>query len=112
MEKYIPFVDMNEIIKKGNAGRGVTLLDEANGCVAGCRAGITFYDETEYGKGGVHEDQEGFLVLEGNGMAKIGDNEFEVYPGIAFMAPAGVWHVLKSTSASKPVKVFWFHSAI
>lgn len=106
------YTDLKEMTSQAAGKKSITLLDERNGCVAGCRSGITIYDETEYGKGGIHEDQEGFFVLSGKGMAKIGEEEFPIHEGMSFLAPAGVHHVIKSSSAETPVRVFWFHSAI
>ena len=108
------FFDSNKELEKMHAEgkRACDVLGEAQGCVNGCHAGITIYGETEYGKGGTHEDQECFLVLEGKGMATIGDQEFPIYPGITMVAPAGVFHVFKRDQESVPVKIFWFHAAI
>ena len=83
-----------------------------NGCVAGCRAGVTYYQNTEYKKPGIHDDQEGFIVLKGSGMALIGDEEFAIEEGTAFIAPKGTPHTIKSNSNDEPVLVFWFHSAV
>lgn len=105
-------VDAEKLLKENIGKNGIEVLGEANGCVAGCRAGITFYRETEYNKGGVHDDQEGFYVLEGHGKALFADQEFEVYPGVTMIAPAGVRHSIKRDEDSEPVKVFWFHSAV
>lgn len=113
MEKLVPYVDLNEVMKCSEAGtRSFRLLDEKNGCVAGCCTGVTIYGDTEYPRGGIHDDQEGFFVIAGQGMAKIGDTEFEIYPGVSFLAPAGVHHTIKRDEDSEPVKVFWFHSAV
>ena len=100
------------MVSEISEGGSVRILDEKNGCVAGCNAGITIYSGTEYGKGGRHKDQEGFYVLEGEGMAKFGEEEFPVYPGVAMVAPVGVHHIIKRNPDSVPVKVFWFHSAV
>ncbi len=97
---------------KKDGGHSCDVLTADNGCVAGCKAGFTFYEETEYGKGGVHSDQEGFLVLEGHGKALFDDLEFDVYPGLTMIAPAGTKHAIKRDPDSTPVKVFWFHSAV
>ncbi len=101
---------IEEMKKKG--AHSCYVLTVENGGVAGCKAGFTFYEETEYGKGGVHEDQEGFLILEGKGKAKFGNQEFDVYPGLTMIAPAGTSHSIKRDVDSWPVKVFWFHSAV
>ncbi len=108
------FIDSNAAIeeRKRKGAHSCDVLTADNGCVAGCKAGFTFYENTEYGKGGVHDDQEGFLVLEGSGKAKFGDSEFDVYPGLTMIAPAGTAHSIKRDEDSVPVKVFWFHSAV
>ena len=50
------------------------MLTEAQGCVAGFSSGITIYTASEYPTTDVHNDQEGFVVLEGTGWAKVGEN--------------------------------------
>lgn len=101
--------------KKLNTGMShgsYSLLDANNGCVNGCCTGISIYGLTEYSTPGIHDDQEGFCVLEGMGYAKVGDQEFRLEPETSFIAPAGVPHTIKRDQDSKPVKVFWFHSAV
>lgn len=106
------YTDSAKIIAQDPEKNSFRVLDEQNGCVAGCCAGISFYPGLEYGKAGVHADQEGFYVIEGEGYAKFEDQEFPVYPGVSMIAPAGVHHSIKRNPDSVPVKVFWFHSAI
>lgn len=88
------------------------MLDEQHGCVAGFRSGISIYTAQEYPTPGVHEDQEGFVVLEGRGWAKVGDEEFRLEPEMCFVAPAGVLHCIKRDPGSEYVKLCWFHGAI
>jgi len=88
------------------------LLDDLNGCVAGCCTGISVYSTTEYPTANSHEDQEGFVVLTGRGWAKVGNEEFRIEPEVSFIASAGVKHCIKRDEDSEPVKVFWFHAAI
>ncbi len=96
----------------GNGHDAYPLLTAENGCVAGCCTGVSHYILTEYGAPGIHDDQEGFYVVGGTGWAKVGDQEFPVQPGISFIAPAGVPHVIRKNPDSKPVEVFWFHAAV
>ena len=98
--------------KTGKEIASCDLLGPENGCVDGCRAGVTVYSDPEYTHTGVHEDQEGFFVLEGSGIAKIGDVEFPVSAGTAFICPANTWHSIRRDENSAHVAVFWFHSAI
>jgi mannose-6-phosphate isomerase-like protein (cupin superfamily) len=88
------------------------MLDESNGCVAGFKAGISVVTALEYSTPGVHQDQEGFVVLEGRGWAKIGAEECALEPEMCFIAPAGVPHSIKRDPGSAYVKVCWFHGAI
>ncbi|WP_444644129.1 cupin domain-containing protein [Caproiciproducens sp. R1] len=88
------------------------MLKEENGCVAGCSAGISIHTKTEYPAPGNHADQEGFLVLEGTGWAKVGSQEFKIEPETSFIVPANMPHTIKKDIDSIPVKVFWFHAAI
>ncbi len=108
----VPYVRMEDIIKRDSAKVGYTLLDERQGCVNGCRCGVSIYRYREYGKANAHEDQEGFLVLEGRGRAMIADEELLLEPGMCFMIPAGVFHTMKCDSGSEYCKVFWFHGAV
>ena len=106
------YTDLQKLMEQDNKKNSYVLLDENNGCVAGCRCGVSIYRLTEYGKVDAHEDQEGFFVIFGKGMAKVGETEFEVHEGMAFLVPAGVWHTLCSCSDTEPLMVLWFHSAV
>ncbi len=88
------------------------MLDETHGCVNGFSAGITLYTEPEYLAPGVHADQEGFVVLEGTGWARVGNEEFRLAPEVCFIAPAGVAHAVKRDANVPHVKVCWFHGAV
>jgi mannose-6-phosphate isomerase-like protein (cupin superfamily) len=110
--KMIPYVRVDEVMAAEGMKTGYTLLDERHGCVNGCRCGISVYRRDEYDKPNAHEDQEGFLVLEGCGMALIGDEELAMEPGMAFMIPAGVPHAMKRNQNYEYCKVFWFHGAV
>ena len=88
------------------------MLDAQHGCVAGFRCGITVFKSTEYLLEKGHADQEGFVVLEGTGWAKVGDEEQHVAPGDCFLAPAGVAHGVRRDAGVPHVKTCWFHGAI
>lgn len=87
------------------------LLNSENGCTAGCRTGLLYYRQTEFIQGGVHEDQEGFYVLEGHGEARVGSSEFEISEGSSFIAPAGKPHFICRDADCEYVKLFFFHAA-
>lgn len=109
-----PYITFEEVVNnQGNNSRGYKLLTEQQGCVAGCCSGISLYTSTEFSDyPGAHEDQEGFYVLEGDGFAQLDDLVFPITEGDSFLAAPGVKHTIKTNDATKPVKVFWFHSAI
>ena len=64
----IPYTTLDSIIAQMPERTGHTLLDENQGCVKGCRMGVSLYRNTEYHMPQKHDDQEGFFVLDG--MAK------------------------------------------
>ncbi|MCM1112393.1 MAG: cupin domain-containing protein [Muribaculum sp.] len=108
----IPYVRMDEVMEREGNRIGYTLLDERHGCVNGCRLGISVYIYDEYGRASAHEDQEGFFVLEGRGMALIDGEELALEPGMAFMIPAGTPHAMKKDKDCGFCKVLWFHGAV
>ncbi len=108
----IPYVKLAEILERDGARTGYVLLDEKQGCVNGSRCGVSFYTMDEYNKGGSHDDQEGFFVLEGHGTALIGEEEIPMEPGTCFMVPAHVYHAMKKDKDCPVCKVFWFHAAV
>jgi len=91
---------------------GGLLIGKHNGATSGFCMGVSCYASTEYGKPGIHEDQEGFYVLDGHGMAKVGEEEFAVRPGSCFIANRGVPHTMKRDTDSPPIKVLWCHGAV
>ena len=92
--------------------RGGVLINSTHGAVNGFTMGISFYTETEFGKPGIHEDQEAFFILEGEGAVQLGDQEFKILPGASFIAPAGVPHSIKRNADCKYVKLIWCHGAV
>lgn len=88
------------------------LANEKNGCVNGCKMGMSIYTSSEYLPTAVHDDQEGFYVTEGTGFVKIGDKEFAIEEGTSFIVPAGVEHTIRKSNDSESVKLFWFHAAV
>ncbi len=104
--------EKNITYHQNDSHKGGSLIDETNGAVNGFCMGISEYFATEFGDAGVHEDQEGFYVIEGAGMAKIGDEIFPIEKGDSFIVPAGVEHILKKDKNSQTLKVLWAHGAI
>ncbi len=96
--------------REGHSSR--ELINNQHGAVKGYKIGLTEYTAEEYPTPGVHDDQEGFYVIEGEGWAKVGDEEFPIRPGSAFIAPRGVPHAVKRNNGSVPVKLVWSHGAV
>lgn len=110
MKYYVYLKDVDEVRRPDYISQ--YLVNEKNGCVAGCKTGISKHIKTEYPDVHSHEDQEGFFVLGGTGWAKVGDQEFVLEPNTSFIVPAGAEHTIKKDKESEPLKVFWFHAAI
>lgn len=109
MEKY---ANETEIEYQMNSNhKGGELIGIRHGAENRFSMGISYYFLEEYAAPGVHEYQEGFYVLEGNGYAKIGDEEFEIFPGMSFIARAGEPHTIKKKKGSVQVKVLWASGA-
>ena len=60
----IPYTTLDSIIAQMPERTGHTLLDEDQGCVNGCRMGVSLYRSTEYHMPQKHDDQEGFYWTE------------------------------------------------
>jgi mannose-6-phosphate isomerase-like protein (cupin superfamily) len=107
------FAKKNIVVEiKGEGFSSFPLLNDVHGCVKGCCTGIIIYTAVEYPSANVHEDQEGFIVMEGAGWAKVGAEEFRLETDTAFIVPAGINHTIKRDPNSKSIKLFWFHAAI
>lgn len=80
-----------------------------NSPIPGNNSMLNFFKGTEYPEVlGVHDDNEGFYVIKGEGKFKLGDEEFDIYPGVAMYAPAGVAHGIKKTS-EQDLEIFLYH---
>ena len=108
----IHYVKIEDVLGKKEKKVGYTLLNEESGCVNGCTCGVSLYRAKEYGKISSHDDQEGFLILEGRGTAYIDGEELEIEAGMCFMIPAHTEHAVKVAQDCDMCKIFWFHAAI
>ena len=106
-------VHEDDVLEPDENGLPVGLLfGEEQSAIKGFCMGIAYYDREEYLRPGVHDDQEGFYVLEGAGTAKVGDEEFPIRPGSAFIAREGVPHQVKKDPGSVPVRIVYAHGAV
>jgi quercetin dioxygenase-like cupin family protein len=109
MPRYVRREDVQGITGPGHVS--YPMLGPQHGCANGFSSGFTICHGTEYNPPGAHDDQEGFVVMEGRGWAKVGNEEFRVAPDTCFIVPAGVPHALKKDPDSPDLKVCWFHGA-
>jgi quercetin dioxygenase-like cupin family protein len=55
-----------------------------------------------------HRVEEAFYIIEGNGVALVGDNEIPVTAGDALLTPAGELHGFRNDSSGKLKMVFFY----
>ena len=77
----------------------------------GAAMGVTLVTVNEYGYAGVHDDQEGFFVAEGQGFAAIGDQEIEIGPNSFILLPPQTKHAFRKSETVPMMKLLWFHAA-
>lgn len=67
-----------------------------------------FYNEEYIVPYGIHDDHEGFYVISGTGKMIIGEEEFDLEPGVSMVAPANIPHAIRKTS-EQDLEIFLFH---
>ena len=85
--------------------------EELSGTTAGFSVGIAEYSCKEFGKPGIHDDQEGIYILSGHGEYMLGDKIFPVSPGCAIYVPPHTKHAVRRTG-DEPVKLLYTHGAV
>ena len=81
------------------------------GTTAGFSLGIAEYSVKEFGKPGIHEDQEAIYIISGYGEYMLGDEIFPVSPGCAIYVPPNKNHCVRCTT-DEPVKLIYAHGAV
>ncbi|MHB0876099.1 MAG: cupin domain-containing protein [Anaerolineae bacterium] len=76
---------------------------------AGLSLGVAVYHAEEYGELQRHGDQEAVYCVSGRGTIRIGDEEFDIYPGRSFYVGRGVPHATRRTGPEN-VKVVYVHA--
>lgn len=110
MEKNMYVAKFNESNLKMSTGhRACQILSEEISGMAGVSTGMSIYFTETYSTPGIHEDHEGFFVVEGDGWVKMGEDEFSVSSGTSFLVPAGTAHAICKKTGGVDVKIFWFH---
>ena len=84
------------------------IFDEGNAPVDAFSAMLNVFYSEQYPEPGVHDDHEGFFVLSGHGRMLLAGTEYELAPGSAMVAPAGVRHAIRK-SGDEDLRVFIYH---
>lgn len=106
-------INENDVVYHQNETHSsAALIDSRLGAENNFSMGISKYFLVEFGESSVHEDQEGFYVIEGSGAVKIGNEVIEIFQGDSFIVPCGTPHTLKKNKDSKELKVLWCHGAV
>ena len=84
------------------------IFDAQHTPIQGTSAMLNFFVSDTYPAPGVHEDNEGFYVISGEGKMMIGQEEYELSAGCAMLVPAGVPHAIKKVHAEH-LQVFIYH---
>lgn len=74
--------------------------------------GITEFDGNAQIPLHSHNCEESVMVLEGNAIAFIGDDEHRLGPGDTTWIPSGVPHCFKNASQTEGMKIFWTYASI
>ena len=85
--------------------------EKLSGTTAGFSVGIAEFSCKEFGKPGIHTDQEGIYILSGQGEYMLGDKIFPISPGCAIYVPPHTKHAVRCT-AGEPVKLLYTHGAV
>jgi len=90
--------------------RSADLISAANSPAhAGLSLGVAVYTASEYGALQRHDDQEAVYCVSGRGLIRVGDEEHEIYPGLAVYVGRGVAHATRRTGP-EPVQVVYVHA--
>ncbi len=84
------------------------IFDEHNTPVNAFSAMFNIFFSDEYPEPGMHDDHEGFYVVSGYGKMMLNAEEYDLKPGFAMFAPAGVPHAIKKVG-SEDLHVFLYH---
>jgi len=104
-------VDENDFVWQEHADRRSTdLVSAANTPAhAGLCLGVAEYTSDEYGPWQRHGDQEVVYCVSGRGFIRVGEQEFDLYPGRAVYIGREVAHATRR-SGQEPVKVVYVHA--
>lgn len=110
-KNYLIQMQEEEIIGNGLV-INYKVLNEDFGGIPGSNIGIAEYANTRYLIPGIHDDQEFFYVIEGEGKARIGGCEIKIAKGSMFVVPPSTEHTIMTSDCNNPVKVLWVHNPI
>ena len=104
-------VDAAKIPFREDPNRRVQRMIHATtvGATDGFAMGVVEYTSDEFGQPDLHADHEGLYVLEGHGIARLGQEEVELFPGSCLYIPAGTPHSIIKRGAS-PIRLIFARS--
>ena len=113
MEKKRLYINEKDIEKTVFADRWSKDLvnEKLFGTSAGFSLGVAEYPLKEFGKPGIHRDQEAVYIISGYGEYMLGDEIFPVSPGCAVYVPPNTNHCVRCTT-DEPVKLIYTHGAV
>lgn len=107
MSTYVKYIDPNTVDEfPGAHSHALLTRDEAP--TKGCCTMLNYFYSESFHTPGVHEDNEGFYVVDGVGEIDIGGKLFSVSKGTSIIVPAGVEHSIRKIG-DKDLEVFIFH---
>lgn len=90
--------------------RSADLISAANTPAhAGLSLGVAEYTASEFGELQRHPDQEAVYCVSGQGVIRVGEEEFAIFPGRAVYIGRNVAHATRRTGP-EPVKVVYVHA--
>lgn len=77
----------------------------------GALGGLTLYESEEFNPVAKHSDQEGFVILDGEGDFYCDGEIIPVKKDMGLLISAGTEHCFRKKPGTKALKVFYFHAA-
>lgn len=105
------FIDENESRWEQHADRRSVdlIVPGVTPARAGLSLGVAVWTEPEFGPLQSHDDQEAVYCVSGKGVIRIGEEEYDIYPGLAFYIGKGVPHSTRRTGP-EGVKIVYVHA--
>ena len=108
MNEYVIHQEPSKLMEFPGA-HSYQLFEKDSTPIAGAITMFNIFYSNEYpAVPGVHDDNEGFYVVSGEGTIKISEKEYNLFPGSSILVPAGVRHAIRK-KGTEDLKVFIYH---